>query len=122
MSFCCCSENANGKVKIVKECAWFEFEDEIEPADEVAYEICGVVLHKGANTNQGHYVSVVKIAEEWWSFNDAKAVKLQTDKSGMQGTLHLSFDGKIANGKRRFGYLNSNFTPYLLFYSRKQQK
>ena len=40
-----------------------------EPAGEAIYHLRGVVLHSGTGFG-GHYVSLVKIGNEWYELND----------------------------------------------------
>ncbi|WFD31732.1 ubiquitinyl hydrolase 1 [Malassezia sp. CBS 17886] len=38
-----------------------------------AYELFAIIIHIGANSNQGHYVSIVKIGSRWALFDDDTA-------------------------------------------------
>eukprot|EP01095_Lingulamoeba_sp_RSL-Kostka_P015703 TRINITY_DN7322_c0_g1_i1.p1 TRINITY_DN7322_c0_g1~~TRINITY_DN7322_c0_g1_i1.p1 ORF type:complete len:371 (+),score=84.17 TRINITY_DN7322_c0_g1_i1:369-1481(+) len=46
--------------------------DGIEEDDDTYYELFSVVIHVGIGPNQGHYVSLIKINEQWLLYDDEK--------------------------------------------------
>lgn len=34
------------------------------------YQLCGIILHDGENTNSGHYTAIYKKMDDWVLFND----------------------------------------------------
>ncbi|KAH3759130.1 ubiquitin carboxyl-terminal hydrolase 44-A [Pelomyxa schiedti] len=55
-----------------------------EPATSASslpfYELCGVIIHEGRGTSQGHYTCYCHSAGEWVHFNDAYATVVQLDQ------------------------------------------
>lgn len=55
---------------------------------EIIYELYGVIIHSGKNTQAGHYTSYVRGFENqnvWYLCNDHKITKL---KNGIEDALH----------------------------------
>eukprot|EP01006_Ploeotia_vitrea_P023580 TRINITY_DN56112_c0_g1_i1.p1 TRINITY_DN56112_c0_g1~~TRINITY_DN56112_c0_g1_i1.p1 ORF type:complete len:497 (-),score=89.73 TRINITY_DN56112_c0_g1_i1:198-1688(-) len=59
------------------------------------YELCGVVTHKGRDSDGGHYVSWVKHKNEWVLFDDNKVKEVPVDEvmktAGGAGDWHLAY-------------------------------
>jgi ubiquitin C-terminal hydrolase len=86
----------------------FEFPDDIDvtelletPGDPAAYHLKGVVLHSGS-AHSGHYVSLVRIDEQWYRFDDTR----------------VEIFPKSQFETETFGPSRSHFCAYLLIYEK----
>ena len=50
-----------------------------------AYSLCGVITHIGQNLNSGHYISEVRIDQQWWKCNDATITKTSFQELSREG-------------------------------------
>ena len=41
-----------------------------------AYSLCGVLTHIGVNLNSRHYISEVRIDQQWWRCNDSSITRI----------------------------------------------
>ena len=95
----------NGRYKV---CDKFEFPHIVDVSPlleddqgEELYELQGIVLHSG-NVDGGHYISLIKVDDEWYEFNDSQVRPF--DVSELE---HEAFGGK-----------NVGFSAFMLFYSK----
>jgi len=51
-----------------------------EPRPEQLYDLFGVVVHKGASIDQGHYISYVRRHAQWYSCDDTMIVAVSEDE------------------------------------------
>ncbi|EAY19979.1 Clan CA, family C19, ubiquitin hydrolase-like cysteine peptidase [Trichomonas vaginalis G3] len=106
----------------------FEFETEIDlkqymvencdPKEETNYQLYGVLVHSGSSY-AGHYYSYLKIADEWYKFNDT-AVTRSTEEMAVKDNFggpwystSLSYMSVITPSKEK------PYSAYVLIYIRK---
>eukprot|EP00045_Choanoeca_perplexa_P016636 m.226627 g.226627 ORF g.226627 m.226627 type:complete len:1419 (-) comp17314_c1_seq1:82-4338(-) len=58
--------------------------DELQAGSEHVYELCAVLLHRGATANSGHYMAQIRHPEshKWYFCNDEHSVRQATTESG----------------------------------------
>ncbi len=119
------------KTKLKRDSSYLDFEDEFEAAQGIHYTVSATVLFQ---VSTDHYMAVVKIGNDWWSFNDEIVTKLTIPEPNnfpvTRQTCGLVREdaevlspkiGKVtfapAQENMRFGYAHADFCPYILFYT-----
>ena len=51
------------------------FTIQTEEDNVFAYSLCGVLSHIGGNISSGHYISEVRLNQQWWKCNDSTITK-----------------------------------------------
>ncbi len=97
------------------------------PINGVWYDLISVVLHKGASANTGHFITVSKIGEKWFTFNDDTVTEvMDCDLLAKKVTCYKTIAQKKKKVRvevddiMRFGMRNSLFCAYLLFYTKRE--
>lgn len=72
--------------------------------DDATFSLFAVVVHVGSGMNHGHYVSLVKIYEQWFLFDDDTVESI--DESQLQTCFGSAQEG------------SGNYSGYILFYQK----
>lgn len=54
-----------------------------EPGEEepsFLFELMGVIIHKGAEMDRGHYLSLAKREKNWYEFDDSRVFEIMGDE------------------------------------------
>ena len=67
------------------------FTIQTEEDNVYAFSLCGVLTHIGRNMNSGHYISEVRLNQQWWKCNDSTITKT-TFQNLSRGAYGLLFE------------------------------
>ena len=54
--------------------------DKNDKIESSSYELLAIITHKGRSANSGHYVSHVRIDDQWYRLDDEKVIEIDTEK------------------------------------------